>query len=75
MGAEHCRDAVGDGGGCALCGVWREAVVEAFLDVAGNGLLYPLAKWMDHRPHKPGHEKRADPRPLTPCTGTGLSII
>ena len=46
----------------ALCGVWmwREAVVGAFLVVAGNGLLYPLSKWMDRRPHKPGHEKRAD---------------
>jgi putative Mg2+ transporter-C (MgtC) family protein len=46
----------------ALCGVWmwREAVVGAFLVVAGNGLLYPLSKWMDNRPHTPGHEKRAD---------------
>ncbi len=46
----------------ALCGVgmWREAVVGAVMIVAANGLLYPLAKWIDRRPHKPGHEKRAD---------------
>src|SRR6478752_1634293 len=46
----------------ALCGVWmwREAVMGAVIIVASNGLLYPLAKWMDRRPHKPGHEGRAD---------------
>lgn len=46
----------------ALCGVWmwREAVVGAVIVLASNGLLYPLARWMDHRPHKPGHEKRSD---------------
>ena len=46
----------------ALCGVWmwREAVVGAFLVVAGNGLLYPLSKWMDRRPAKPGHDKQGD---------------
>jgi putative Mg2+ transporter-C (MgtC) family protein len=46
----------------ALCGVWmwREAVVGAVIILASNGLLYPLAKWIDRRPHKPGHEKQAD---------------
>ena len=40
----------------ALCGVWmwREAIVGAMLVVAGNGLLYPLSKWIDNRPLKPG---------------------
>ncbi len=46
----------------ALCGVWmwREAVVGAVIIVASNGLLYPLAKWIDRRPAKPGREKQAD---------------
>lgn len=46
----------------ALCGVgmWREAVVGAVIIVAANGLLYPLAKWIDRRPQKPGHGRRAD---------------
>ena len=46
----------------ALCGVWmwREAVVGAVLVLVSNGLLYPLSKWIDRRPHKPGHEKQRD---------------
>ncbi len=46
----------------ALCGVgmWREAVVGAVIIVAANGLLYPLAKWIDRRPQKPGHGRQAD---------------
>ena len=46
----------------ALCGVWmwREAVMGAVIILASNGLLYPLAKWIDRRPHKPGREKQAD---------------
>jgi putative Mg2+ transporter-C (MgtC) family protein len=46
----------------ALCGVWmwREAAVGAVIILASNGLLYPLAKWIDRRPEKPGREKRAD---------------
>ena len=45
-----------------LCGVWmwREAVVGAVIIVAGNGFLYPLSKWIDRRPQKPGHDKQAD---------------
>ncbi len=44
----------------ALCGVWmwREAVVGAVLVVIGNGLLYPLARWIDKRPIKPSRAKR-----------------
>jgi putative Mg2+ transporter-C (MgtC) family protein len=46
----------------ALCGVWmwREAIVGAVLVLFTNGLLYPLAKWIDRRPRKPGREKRTD---------------
>jgi putative Mg2+ transporter-C (MgtC) family protein len=46
----------------ALCGVWmwREAVVGAVIIIAGNGLLYPLAKWIDRRPQKPDREQRTD---------------
>jgi putative Mg2+ transporter-C (MgtC) family protein len=46
----------------ALCGVWmwREAVAGALAIVVSNGLLYPLAKWIDRRPRKPGHEKLPD---------------
>jgi putative Mg2+ transporter-C (MgtC) family protein len=46
----------------ALCGVWmwREAVVGAVVIIVGNGLLYPLAKWIDRRPAKPDHEQRTD---------------
>lgn len=46
----------------ALCGVWmwREAVVGAVIILASNGFLYPLAKWIDRRPQKPGHEKEPD---------------
>ena len=40
--------------------MWREAVVGAVIIVASNGLLYPLAKWIDRRPAKPGREKQAD---------------
>jgi putative Mg2+ transporter-C (MgtC) family protein len=43
----------------ALCGVWmwREAVMGAVIIVASNGLLYPLAKWIDLKSQKPGHEE------------------
>ncbi len=43
----------------ALCGVWmwREAVVGAVVVLASNGFLYPLAKWIDRRPQKPGPER------------------
>jgi putative Mg2+ transporter-C (MgtC) family protein len=46
----------------ALCGVWmwREAIAGAVIIIASNGLLYPLAKWIDGRPQKPGHEERTD---------------
>ena len=46
----------------ALCGVWmwREAIVGAVLVLITNGLLYPLAKWIDQRPRKPGHARRTD---------------
>jgi putative Mg2+ transporter-C (MgtC) family protein len=46
----------------ALCGVWmwREAVVGAVIILASNGFLYPLAKWIDRRPEKPGREKQPD---------------
>ena len=46
----------------ALCGVWmwREAVVGALLVLVSNGLLYPLAKWIDQRPQRPGRDKRVD---------------
>ena len=46
----------------ALCGVWmwREAVVGAFLIIVGNGLLYPLSKWIDRRPRKPGRTSAGD---------------
>lgn len=46
----------------ALCGVWmwREAIVGAAIVLAVNGLLYPLAKWIDRRPQKPGHETQLD---------------
>jgi putative Mg2+ transporter-C (MgtC) family protein len=46
----------------ALCGVWmwREAIVGAGLVLATNGLLYPLAKWIDHRPERPGRQKQLD---------------
>jgi putative Mg2+ transporter-C (MgtC) family protein len=44
----------------ALCGVWmwREAVVGAVLVVIGNGVLYPLARWIDKRPIKPSRARR-----------------
>jgi putative Mg2+ transporter-C (MgtC) family protein len=46
----------------ALCGVWmwREAIVGAAIVLAANGLLYPLAKWIDRRPQKRGHETQLD---------------
>jgi putative Mg2+ transporter-C (MgtC) family protein len=46
----------------ALCGVWmwREAVVGAVIIVTANGLLFPLAKWIDRRPQRPGRGKHAD---------------
>jgi putative Mg2+ transporter-C (MgtC) family protein len=46
----------------ALCGVWmwREALAGALAIIVSNGLLYPLAKWIDRRPRKPGHEKMPD---------------
>ena len=45
-----------------LCGVWmwREAVVGAVIVLASNGLLYPLAKWIDRRPRKPGPDRQTD---------------
>jgi putative Mg2+ transporter-C (MgtC) family protein len=44
----------------ALCGVWmwREALVGTLLVIVGNGLLYPMSKWIDSRPLKPSREKR-----------------
>jgi putative Mg2+ transporter-C (MgtC) family protein len=46
----------------ALCGVWmwREAIVGMVIIVGANGLLYPLAKWIDRRPQKPDAGKHAD---------------
>jgi putative Mg2+ transporter-C (MgtC) family protein len=46
----------------ALCGVWmwREAIVGTALILVGNGLLYPLSKWVDKRPLKPGHDRDSD---------------
>jgi len=46
----------------ALCGVWmwREAIVGAVLVLVSNGLLYPLAKWIDQQPRKHGRDKRTD---------------
>jgi putative Mg2+ transporter-C (MgtC) family protein len=46
----------------ALCGVWmwREAIAGAVLVLVTNGLLYPLAKWIDQRPRKPGRARRTD---------------
>ena len=61
--AEHRRDAVvRGGGGRALrrVDVARSGRGGGFAVVAGNGLLYPLSKWMDRRPAKPGQEKPPD---------------
>jgi len=45
-----------------LCGVWmwREAVVGTLLIIVGNGLFYPLSKWIDRRPRKPGRGSAGD---------------
>ena len=46
----------------ALCGLWmwREAVVGAVVILATNGFLYPLARWIDRRPQKPGRDRPPD---------------
>jgi uncharacterized membrane protein YhiD involved in acid resistance len=40
--------------------MWREAITGTVLILIGNGLLYPLSKWIDKRPLKPGHDRDPD---------------
>ena len=46
--------------GALAAWMWREAIAGAVIIIASNGFLYPLAKWIDGRPQKPGHEERTD---------------